>query len=356
MALPAHLLLAPLDKGGVVSFSNYDDVSLNPLQESTAFRKLAKVSKVPQNLLQAWGSETKAQSTQPDNLSGGGDTFLLAGNFSTKRQTNYLTPTSLTNNHSLGLDKASFIRFLSTSSQEIQDTSALNHPQVTQVSPQTSFYDTFGMGAIAREVGFGRIFAQTNPCTITHPSLPYWRTLGEVFSGDYIGRTVDRHLNFEGLGQEMRFGGTVPFIGAPYTLRSLASTNYSFLTAEQNPRQYRTPSTNFPSLNLESEILAPNLYAHFGDSGAQVVMAPALYPLALNLLSYEPPFTPIFSTNPLINTSNLDHSNKPLLGQLNYQAQEHLYPDYRESTDIFTLRGKRDGAPAFLTTTYWKLF
>jgi hypothetical protein len=74
------------------------------------------------------------------------------------------------------------------------------------------------------------------------------------------------------------------------------------------------------------------------------------------MTNFTPPYPPIFETNNIFNsTKNYDTSNtvtdliKPTVTK--NQPLENLY-QVQKSNNISILKGKRDGAPEFLNSTY----
>jgi len=66
----------------------------------------------------------------------------------------------------------------------------------------------------------------------------------------------------------------------------------------------------------------------------------------------EAPFSPVFSNNPLVDSLNYDTSS--LVSNKFYILNNKIinFFNIKKTNDINILRGKRDGAPKFLNTTY----
>ena len=144
----------------------------------------------------------------------------------------------------------------------------------------------------------------------------------------------------------------------------VCSADLGFLAAEQNPRQYSSLSPRSKDLNFRAKV-SPSFYTGRGSETFQSqysfgflrqLDSQSFYLNTLNTLFLEAPYTPTFSTNTSINSLDYDHSNKAARRvTLKNLTATHL-KGLKLSPDIFTLRGKRDGAPTFSATSYWKLF
>jgi hypothetical protein len=69
-------------------------------------------------------------------------------------------------------------------------------------------------------------------------------------------------------------------------------------------------------------------------------------------LFLEAPYSPIFSNNTSVDSLNYDASNQTLTRGAVTNREWQVGVRQVPSDDIHVLRGKRDGAPKFLTTAY----
>jgi hypothetical protein len=139
--------------------------------------------------------------------------------------------------------------------------------------------------------------------------------------------------------------------------RVYQAPNQLILPSDQNTRQYFniTPTTtnfNFSQPLFSLKSFGSKAHDIYTAAKSRWVNTDLLLPLLSNKLYLEAPFSPIFSNQTSVDSLNYDTSTP--------QTQKHLYLnntlkaiDYSKlSNDIFILRGKRDGAPTFLNTSY----
>jgi hypothetical protein len=117
----------------------------------------------------------------------------------------------------------------------------------------------------------------------------------------------------------------------------------------------RLETLNFklkPSISNYLGLDNQNLYDLYNKELNKDLKELTFYFQTLNNLFCEAPYSPIFTNNNLFNSINYDHSNKLLLRPIFSNKALHYLKGEKKSTDIFTLRGKRDGAPLFLNVNY----
>jgi len=136
------------------------------------------------------------------------------------------------------------------------------------------------------------------------------------------------------------------------------------LLPEQNLRQYKASEPRLEALNFKLQPLISNylglnnqnLYDLYNKELNKDLKDLTFFYQTLNNSFCEAPFSPIFTNNSLFNSVNYDASNKITLKPFFSKHSLHYLKSEKKSTDIFNLRGKRDGAPTFLSTNYWKTF
>jgi hypothetical protein len=125
-------------------------------------------------------------------------------------------------------------------------------------------------------------------------------------------------------------------------------------------RQYKASEPRLEALNFKLKpyisnhlgIENQNLYDLYNKELNKDLKESTFFFQTLNSLFCEAPFSPIFSNNNLIDSLNYDHSNKLFFRPFFSNRSLFYLKGEKKSTDIFTLRGKRDGAPNFLNTNY----
>jgi hypothetical protein len=71
-----------------------------------------------------------------------------------------------------------------------------------------------------------------------------------------------------------------------------------------------------------------------------------------NKIYLEAPFAPIFSNQAAVDSLNYDTSTTVATKRVFFNNNLKVINYVKPSNDIFILRGKRDGAPSFLSSSY----
>ena len=380
---PAHLLLLPTDKKKVISFLNLEDVGLDSLKESSAFKKIKVNSKAP------YATLTPNLETSPLRVSESagsflGDTsFTKAGVYGLERQHSYLNLKAQGGTLPPFLDSNSFKKFLTVNSNYSdlpnQRTGFSNVPFFQHSTPwlegrsnsSPALLDGFSPRHSSASLfpslksHLGDLNNDSDKDFLNYPNRKFFNET--LFSKSLAGIDSTKTLG-SGDFLDVNPGHTLGLftLARPSSSKflTLQSSNNNFLPADQNVRQYQgllpaTKSLNYSSPFLDStseNSLSTSLFKNFNDLGLRGAEGDQLYPLLSNKVFFEAPYSPNFSTLSSVDSLNVDTSSlrSSKLNNLNGDfVQSH---DYLRTDDISLLRGKRDGAPKFLSTTYWKQF
>jgi hypothetical protein len=137
--------------------------------------------------------------------------------------------------------------------------------------------------------------------------------------------------------------------------KMLSSPDQQVLAPEQSPRQFATQADNLTRFNLlqpNSSTTVPEVGSLLNEVRNSGVDSTHWTKLALTKVFFEAPYSPILSNNINYNSQNYDASNQTLRQLSLVNRNWELVTRQEKSDDIHLLRGKRDGAPKFLSTAY----
>lgn len=144
----------------------------------------------------------------------------------------------------------------------------------------------------------------------------------------------------------------------------IAASDQQILAPEQSVRQFATNAEaltkfHFPTTTSSpttATLTDPSVDSLFNATRTSWADPTTWTKLAATRVFLEAPYSPILSNNNHFSSLNYDASNQVLTRAAVHNREWQLTPRSLPSDDIHLLRGKRDGAPKFLTTTYWTQF
>jgi hypothetical protein len=141
----------------------------------------------------------------------------------------------------------------------------------------------------------------------------------------------------------------------------LSSLNQNILPVDQVLRQYwnlNPIKTNFNLEGLTSWVYKPlnlNLDNLYYNTKSYIINDDTYYKLTSNRINLIAPYPGILdSSNPFSTLLNYDSANS-IFNSINLNLKFYEI-NINQNNDLTILKGKRDGAPEFLNTSYWSNF
>ena len=381
---PAHLLLLPLDNKKLVNFLDFNDIGSNTLKESMAFKKIKTISKTSNSNLVEAPSNLHFKYKKINQTYLNDNSFLLSNNYGLTRQHNLLSLKSNLNKNNVFLDKNSFELFLKNQDTQLQ-TSLSNENfydnllNVKKVNSQNSSSSVLSLSDITN---YKTNLLSSLNLLMSYPTLLktfndnsdktfFQYPLRKLFNSKLNELNTNNKELFNNITNEENSNviNTVDKFennGTTKKTVTLLSSNQNIQPADQNLRQYDNTSANKTNFNLEGSTGLTinfdnqNLDSNYFTSKAQNVNETTFYKFMSNRTNLIAPYAPIFdSSNRGVTSLNYDASNTLTEDfQSNDNVTTPLTHSYRlaKSNNISILKGKRDGAPDFLNSTYWTMF
>jgi hypothetical protein len=378
---PSHLILLPIDNNSLTNSTNLNNIGSDNLKESSSFKKIHNISKTLNANLVNLNEPfvTKYKQLNREYLTD--SSFNLSTNYGLLRQHNFLNIKSIGSENNAYLDKNSFQKFLianSNYSQSIESNQACSSTYTTTTDPVSSkinpnIYNTLHLTSTLNK----------NPNNIFNFFSYYPHTLTKLTTNGTDSLTYPLR-KFSNMNNFINKLPTLPLnknitdtefsstnVTNPKLLKlfndNLSNTlisdpksvNKSFLPAEQSLRQYTNlepGSTNFNFLPANASLPTLSLYKYFNEVQSNFTDINKTPILLSNKTYFEVPFSPIFSSNNIVNNWNYDTSYTTTNNTLGIGNKILNLFKVHKLNDIHILRGKRDGAPKFLSTSYWKMF
>jgi len=370
----------PLDNKKLVNFLDFNDIGSNTLKESMAFKKIKTISKTSTSNLVEVPSNLHFKYKKINQTYLNDNSFLLSNNYGLTRQHNLLSLKSNLNKNNVFLDKNSFELFLKNQDTELQASLSNenfynNLLNVKKVNSQNSSSSVLSISDIANY--------KTNSLSSLNLLMSY-PTLLKTFNDNSdaiffqypLRKLFNSKLNELNVNNKELFNNTTnnensnvintvdKFLNNGTTKKTitLLSSNQNIQPADQNLRQYDNTSVNKTNFNLEGSTSLTinldnqNLDSNYFTSKAQNINETTFYKFISNRTNLIAPYAPIFdSSNRGVTSLNYDASNTLTEDfQSNDNITTPLTHSYHlsKSNNISILKGKRDGAPDFLNSTY----
>ncbi len=370
---PAHLLLLPLDQKKILNFFNFGNIGSDNLKESTAFKKITSASKTFNSNLVTPLTPFVGKYKRVNQLHSSENLFNLSNNYGLVRQHNLLSLKATTSQYNTFLDKNSFNQFLTYSS--VKNTATINNlslfnnvnnlEKVVLDSNFSSFLNLNSLNHLDQSsiVSTSQLL-QNYPTlsSVTSATLHY--PLRKLFNlklltshpinlGLVKSNVVSQNLTSS---TSSLISNTLSNFQTNQNFLINHSSNNSILPSDQSVRQYTNVSPNLKNLNLDENKTNWNLSHAYNTSRGGWINNDVFSKLATNRTFLTAPYSPIFSPNPLVSGLNYDSSS--VVSNNLKSINNALISSYEveKSDSINILKGKRDGAPSFLNTSYWKAF
>lgn len=354
---------------------NFDHIGQNSLKEALAFKKIRTVSKTYTNNLTTADNLTTSRFKKINELYTNENSFLASNNYSFLRQHNLLNVKALGSSAKVSLDAISFNKFL-----ELNRLQGIGTLGTQDFHKNLSFLQNTPKQGRGNALVIGSVSNQDS--LLTPNTLLQWYTnLTEVINHDsdktslsYPARkllntslydTTLRDLNTLKQSEVLNLenintlGNFLEPLALNTALKSptYQSANQGILPSDQNTRQYPnlTPNTthfNFSPHSFSYNFKGVGSYEAYLTTKLGGANKDLFLPLLTNKLYLEAPFSPIFSNQPSVDSLNYDTASTHSVKRLYLNNTVKTFDNITNSNDIFILRGKRDGAPSFLSTSY----
>ena len=376
---PAHLLLLPLDNQKLLNFLDFNDIGSNKLKESMAFKKIKTISKTFNSNLVSTPTSLTEKYKKINNLYINDNSFLLSSNYGLLRQHNLLSLKSKLNLNNIVLDKQSYDKLLQnnlvSNSQTLKNSVFLsNFTQLktnffTSLNSNLLFFNLETLSTKKNLLNFYPSFSKifNNNSDKVFFSYPLRKIFNSKFNNFFSYTNsfsslflTDNSQSLSLLNNEILNKDT---LNKDLTLLSL---NQNILPSDQTLRQANQINVNKTNFNLEGNLNFDINLSHFDLNNkyfnfkTNLFNSNLFYKLISNQTNLQAPFNPLFQVNnSFTKTINYDESNN-LIDSIsttdnNNKLITHNYLLFK-SNNIDILKGKRDGAPEFLNTTYWNMF
>lgn len=375
---PAHLLVLPLDNQKLFNFLDFNDIGSNTLKESMAFKKVKTISKTFNTNLITTPSSLNLKYKKINQTYVNDNSFLLSNNYGLVRQHNLLSLKSNLNKNNLSLDKNSFEKVLTSSNFSSNTTlgnmsfynnllnltkpiSSIQNSQF--LNPQTlSNLESNDTNLRSFLTQYNSVFSLLN----NNSDKKFFQyPLRKIFNQQLLDSNLN-NSSFTMNNNSSETSQTLSLISNKLLNENntskaltLLSSNQNFLPADQNLRQYDSLLPNQTNFNFEGKynynlpLLTKDLTSEYYNLKSHNINSSVFYKLSSNKTSLQAPYSPILDSNNLL-TNPLDYDASNYTVE-NIQAVDskllHNY-DIQKSNNITILKGKRDGAPEFLNSTY----
>ena len=372
---PAHLLLLPLDNKKILNFFNFGNIGSDNLKESSAFKKITCASKTFNSNLVTPLTPFVGKYKRVNQLHATENLFALSNNYGLVRQHNLLSLKATTSQYNTFLDKDSFDKFLSYSSSKnsstINDLSLFNNVnnlgKVTEANTSSNLFpsslntfDNLSTKSLNTFYNYPTL-TEATPNSLNYP-------LRKLFNSKIlVSHPKNLDLTKADLGSKALtsttssvIDNTISNLNTNWKFLINHSSDNSILPSDQSLRQYSNVSPNLRNVNLDETNSKNGNTSNFSNaynaSRSGWINNDVFTKLAANRTFLEAPYSPIFSSNSLV--SGLDHDTSDIKSEGTKSFKNTLISSYevQKSDASNILKGKRDGAPAFLNTSYWKAF
>ena len=379
---PAHLLLLPLDHKKILNFFNFKSIGCDSLRESSAFKRITTSSKTFNSNLVTPLTSFVGKYKQVSQLHSSENSFNLSNNYGLVRQHNLLSLKATTSQYNTFLDSNSFDQFLSYSNLKNQTPiNSLNLvdnlssiKKASQNNNSSNFLNTGNLNHFNKSTSslesltFFKNYTSlleipTNSTTLNYPLRKLFnsKTLINSFTNLSLTKGSSWPKNLTSITSST-VSNTLENSNKNFNFSINHSSNQSILPSDQSLRQYSGVSTNSNNLNLNtvsntnSLSFSKGLSAAYNTSRAGWINTEVFLKLASNRTFLDSPHSPTLSTNPLVSALNYDTTT--IVSETTKSFNNVTLSTYEaeKSDSVNILKGKRDGAPSFLSSTYWKAF
>ena len=372
---PAHLLLLPLDNKKILNFLNFGNIGSDSLKESSAFKKITCTSKTFNSNLVTPVTPFVGKYKRINQLHSSENLFNLSNNYGLVRQHNLLSLKATTSQYNTFLDNKGFNRFLSYSNLKnastIEGLNFFNNLRLLgkMQSNSSSFYSiasTLNVFNNTNNSTWSVLNNYPNLANVKSTSLHYpLRKLFNTQSLTIHPMNLDLTKNNEKLKNltsvtSSTIENTISNLNKDWSFSLNHSSNNSILPADQSLRSYSNGLTNMQNSNLNEEanitVGTSTLNKAYNTSKSGWINNDVFSKLATNRTFLDSPHSPLFSSNSLV--SELGHDTSNVSSETTKSIRNTLVSarETKKSDIVHLLKGKRDGAPAFLNTSYWKAF
>lgn len=371
---PAHLLLFPLDNYKILNFINFNDVGLNLLNETNAFKKIKMFSKTSQSFnLVSLPYDFNNKYKQFSYYFKNDNKYAESLNLGFKRQHNFLTFSAINNGYSTFFDSNSTKKWINCNFPSLENLSNNNFSFRSLNYLQNFFLTSSSLNSLRISTLFN--FYEQKLKTLT--KFLYFSNVNQLFNNDddkkkfaqsilKLNNLLKKKSNFSNLENFTQINSTHDLLNLFdrdnnelvtnkskfYKLFSSFSSNQTILTNAKSFRNFVNIIPTFSTFNHNAQItslashvsnadksLSVNNFFFYNLNFSQWPDLSLLNKLSSNRIYFDSPYNPIISNNPYLNT-------------LSFDSYRYTFIENTPST----LQGKEDQLPNFLITAYWNFY
>ena len=325
---PAHVILSPTDNSKILNFTNFDDIGVNTLQGSKAFKKIQRFSKTNNQDLFLNISDFNSRYTRLSDLYFTNKNLIDSTTYNTIRQSSFISNLSTQNQPTNFLDTTSVNKFLNYN-WDLTDTKKNN--STSPITILNSYQET----------------ALTSPNYLTDNktySNPVQFTLGSNPSNVINDSTSEFSFNNE----RNSFVNNLSQDKIEYSFQDLKSVNTSITASDRTVRNTDSLSNSKLSTNTRES----------GNSITDNILQENKKTLGNNISninnSASKNWASFMHNYRLLNSQTTAPTHTtPTVGTSPYFKSLSFDKSINSNQDALLLKSKEEAAPSIIFETYW---
>lgn len=393
---PAHLLTLPLDNNKVLNFLNFQDIGVNTLKDSEAFKKIRTFSKTYTTNLNYVPLNTVTKYALMNKLYLDNNVFTDSLSYGSATQHTMSAAKATSVNYSTFLDSNSKTRFLNANrglNTELYGNQLTTYSR-NSLLKATNFNPSKAAPALALALGANSHLANSQ----SFNNLVNYPGLVNVISDDsdkkkflypqtkLINTRLGTSYTFNNLeaskvsSTDTEFAPNVTnFATSTFfnenlnsKLYSLSSSNQGVVNGDQVVRRFSGLSPKSSNFNLAQDLnslsadtrfkekftLSNSLGSYYGKQQTHWLDAARFDKTAGNRLYMDAPHSVITSNNPY--TKGKDYDSSSSLSEEHVVKENvitrHFTKHWNEKNEVGIIAGPREDAPQSQTSSYWRMF
>nr|ASY95747.1 Cox2 [Stylonychia lemnae] len=370
---PAHLLVVPFENAKLFNLFNFNDIGLNSLQESNAFKKIKIFSKIFSSDLHFQDSKFLNKFNKINSYLASDDSYINSSSLASKRQHNFLSSKTFINKPLTHLDVSSIKKLINFNFKTniIKSKNRNNFIFNFNTNSSSTSYNENNFFNLMNKKLFTSSFLNLSKFKTYESLLNYVnnnsdkKQLANAYSTIFNKKInkynffnkqqlIENKLNFENLIFSKSNENFSEFSNKSINVKKFdfSSSNQSILLPNRNIKNFVNNKPNKSALNHISNLnsinfLKQNLKATTNSSQVDIlknylsknVNIKDFKKLSNSKITVESPLSPIPSSNLTIASKNYDN----------------LKFTYADNTPL-VLQGKEEVTSTSLTSMYWNFF
>ena len=332
---PAHILLSPSDNAKILNFTNVNEIGVNTLEGSKAFKKIQKFSKSNTQDLFKNVSDFNTRYTRLSDLYYTNKNLIDASTYNTIRQHNFTSNLSTKNQPTSFFDAQGLSKF-----NEYNNNLNANSP-------------TTDSSYISKAIVQNEMTLDINP---SHNNLTDNKPLNNPVQYNLVeGRALNNVMDDLRLESEFSNDSALaPFISnlsqtdVPYTFQDVKSVNTSISAGDRTVRL--TADTGFGKLNTNTNDSQSNLQSTIFSSTSSSLGNKIL---DVNAGASRKWASFMDGYRLLNNQTTTPAQSQPLVSNSPYSKSLSFDKSSSEGNDAPLLKSKDESAPNVIFETYW---